>query len=47
MNDTTICINEECPLKGECCRYNVIPNEYSQSYAKFEPDEEGICDFKC
>ena len=43
MPDITMCTNEECKL--DCYRRLAIPSQYKQSYAKFEINEKGICNF--
>lgn len=40
MADITKCTNEKCELKNKCRRYTAISNEYYQSYAYFECNEE-------
>lgn len=40
-----MCVNENCPLKEICRRYMGTPNEHYQSYADFQPDENGKCEF--
>jgi hypothetical protein len=44
MNDITKCYNETCNKKEECYRYVVLSDIY-QSYAKFELDVNGNCEF--
>lgn len=42
--DISKCENETCPLKERCYRFTATPNEYRQSYAKFQIDDEsGEC----
>jgi hypothetical protein len=41
MPDITLCDNSECPLSKDCWMYNCPPSEYRQSYATFEPIQEG------
>jgi hypothetical protein len=36
MPDISMCSNDTCPLKDNCYRHTATPNEYRQSYAKFE-----------
>jgi hypothetical protein len=35
--DISKCENKDCPLSVRCLRFTCKPNEYRQSYAKFEP----------
>jgi hypothetical protein len=35
--DISKCENKDCPLSVKCLRFTCKPNEYRQSYAKFEP----------
>lgn len=44
MPDISMCANRECPLRETCYRYVAKPNEYRQSYAKFEPTNETSCE---
>lgn len=44
MSDIAKCENESCPLKDSCYRYTALANEFRQSYAKFQIDDEsGEC----
>lgn len=45
MPDFALCKNYICPLSERCRRFTSKPDEYLQSYAEFEPDDEGNCDF--
>jgi hypothetical protein len=45
MADISMCKNDECTLKEECYRYTATPNPYMQSYAFFEQDKEGKCNY--
>lgn len=38
MPDIAMCLNDECPLRVSCYRFLAVPNEYRQSYSKFEPN---------
>lgn len=42
MPDITMCENDDCPLNDHCWRFNSPPNQYYQSYQKYQPqiDEE-------
>jgi hypothetical protein len=40
MPDITMCCNDKCSTKDKCYRYRAIPDEYCQSYSKYE----GGCD---
>ena len=44
MPDIAKCDNDKCPLKEQCYRWTSEPDEY-QSYAHFEPDKEGECEY--
>ncbi len=44
MPDLTLCTNEDCQFKEYCHRYKAIPSNYSQSYCRFEPQDDK-CDF--
>lgn len=43
MTDITKCDNEDCSIKHECYRWTAPASDY-QSYADFEPDEDGNCE---
>ena len=46
MPDITMCSSEECPLKKDCMRHEVEPNEMHQSYSDFyDGNEDGDCDY--
>ncbi len=45
MPDITKCTNTECPKKESCYRYTCMSSELSQSFQKFELNEDGSCDF--
>lgn len=40
MPDITLCTNTVCPLRPKCYRATAKPDEYWQSYAKYEPKVE-------
>ena len=40
MPDITMCLNDGCPLRNDCYRFMAEPNEYRQSYARFECSEK-------
>ena len=42
MPDISMCTNDACPKRKECYRFMAKPCEW-QSYAGFEPDEDGEC----
>lgn len=44
MPDITMCNNETCTLKERCYRHTAIPDDYWQSWAFFEQNEDGTCD---
>lgn len=39
-----MCDNNKCTLTG-CYRKTAMPNPYNQSYARFEPNNKGVCNF--
>jgi hypothetical protein len=43
MPDISMCKNYLCPLSEKCYRFTAKPNPYMQSYAAFEPEEDGTC----
>jgi hypothetical protein len=43
MPDISMCKNYLCPLSEKCYRFTAPPNPYRQSYAAFEPEEDGTC----
>lgn len=45
MPDICMCFNDTCPLRETCYRYKAKPCEYRQSYADFQPDENGHCNY--
>ena len=45
MPDITLCTNDDCPKKWNCYRYLCVSESPRQSYALFEPDKNGNCDF--
>lgn len=45
MPDISLCVNDNCPLRQDCLRFNADPDSLWQSYGDFEPDDEGNCDF--
>ena len=45
MPDISMCENKNCHLANNCWRFNATPDRVAQSYADFEPDDEGNCDF--
>jgi hypothetical protein len=45
MPDITLCVNKECPLAPTCYRHNCTPDPIHQSYARFEPKEDGECEY--
>ena len=44
MPDISMCENTACLLREVCYRFMAEPSEY-QSYSKFEPDENGKCEY--
>ena len=36
MPDIAMCQNGDCPLREGCYRFTATPDQYRQSYAKFE-----------
>lgn len=44
MSDITKCTNTACPMADMCWRFVAPHSHFNQSYAKFEPDEDGECD---
>ena len=45
MPDISMCENKECSLSWNCWRFNAPPDRLAQTYADFEQDDEGNCDF--
>lgn len=44
MPDISMCANpDECPVKYICHRANATPNQWGQSYSKFEPEKGKEC----
>ncbi len=47
MPDYTLCINDNCPLKSDCQRYEGHWKHQDlpliQSYSEFSPEEEDEC----
>ena len=46
MPDITLCTNNTCPKAPTCYRANAKPDEFRQSYSKFQPTiikDEVIC----
>lgn len=44
MSDITICINEACPRKDVCYRYQAVWSEYWQSVCVFVPEGDTSCE---
>jgi hypothetical protein len=44
MPDLTLCTNIDCQFTDFCFRYKAKPSQYSQSYCRFEPDNDH-CEF--
>jgi len=44
MPDITMCTNEKCHLSFSCYRFNCLPSQYQQSYARFEPVNNDVLD---
>ena len=42
--DITMCSNEDCPKKLDCYRFTAPPDQYWQSYCKFEL-KDGECEY--
>lgn len=45
MPDISMCKNEKCNLRHKCYRFTATPSPEWQSYANFEPNKSGQCDF--
>lgn len=45
MPDISMCQNRDCPNRRKCHRFTATPNGLRQSYMKFEPDENGYCEY--
>ncbi len=44
MPDISMCQNDNCPKRADCYRFTAKPGE-RQSYANFQPDEKGECEY--
>lgn len=44
MEDITMCVNVNCPIKHSCFRHTKEVNIYRQSYSKFEHNN-GKCEY--
>lgn len=44
MPDISMCRNRECKVREFCYRYTAKPSD-RQSYAVFEPNKEGKCEY--
>ena len=40
-----MCENKTCYLASKCYRQVAEPDSYRQSYAHFEPDDDGDCEW--
>lgn len=47
MADITKCTNNLCYIKEKCYRYTVKPDEYYQSYCRFEPSNKDPDNYTC
>ena len=45
MPDISLCKNQHCPLRDKCYRATAIPSEYGQSYATFNLNADGTCNW--
>jgi hypothetical protein len=45
MPDFSMCENKECSLSSNCWRFNAPPDRVAQSYADFQQDDDGNCNF--
>lgn len=45
MPDISLCSNFTCPLRNNCYRATAVPNEYMQSYATFNLNADGTCNW--
>jgi len=45
MPDITLCVSKTCLRKEGCYRHNAIPFKYRQSYAEFQEDQNGECEY--
>jgi hypothetical protein len=45
MADISMCLNKECKKRRQCYRFTAPANESWQTYADFEPDENGECEY--
>ena len=44
MADIAMCQNDDCPMREKCYRYMAKSSGNGQSYALYEPDENGRCE---
>gem|GEM_PF-6467881 len=44
--DITLCTNKKCPKREDCFRFKAVSTSEWQSYARFEPAEDGNCAFQ-
>lgn len=45
MPDISLCNNFTCPLRNNCYRATSVPSEYMQSYAVFNLNADGTCNW--
>lgn len=45
MPDIAMCNNYKCSIRDMCYRYRAVPHPYWQSFAGFQQDSEGNCDY--
>ena len=43
MPDITMCLQDDCPMKGGCYRHEATPTSYRQSFAVFTPETATDC----
>ena len=45
MNDICKCLNDECTIKETCYRWTSTPDEFWQSYSKFNTELKEECEY--